>query len=208
MRTIKGYPKEIEIGVDGATLHDVNRLLLALMWDHELSNEDKHCLETSYRRERQRYLDGLYEMTDERREALLKLERRMAAEIRNCDLRLERMEAREKEERDKGMLFARNIRYHLEIENFSWEDFGSTDELELMDLLYSEDRLSGYWGITDGVTIYDKDEESSRDQYRQDKPEEELPTLNMLRNKYTVAWQDIEKIKKFRLTIVMDYYRS
>ncbi len=208
MRTIKGYPKEIEIGKDGVTLHDANRLLLALMCDHELADQDKHRLETSYRQERQRYLDGLYEMTDERKAALLRLERRMAAEIRNCDQRLERMMVSEKEKRDKGMLFARNIRYHLEIENFSHEDFGSTEELDLMDLLYSEDRLNTYWGITEGVTIYDKDEEDSWQHYRQDKPEEGLPTLNMLRNIYTVAWQDIEKIKKLRLTIVMDYYRS
>ncbi len=202
--TIYPYPRKIRIDGKRFTLEDANRLLLALSRDEELAEMDSGDLRDNYKKERQRYLDGLYEMTDERKATLLRLERRMAAEIRNCDLRLERMRAREKEKRDKGMRFARHIRYHWETGDYSYKDFATTDELELMESLFHEDKLNDYWGVCGEVFIGDTDTgEPSYD--KKEKPEETLPTLNMLREKYVIAWQDIEKIVNFRLFIEMEY---
>ena len=65
MKIYNGYPDEVVIDGVETTVHDVNRMLLSLMWDKRLSDGDKGYLLCQYRTERQRYLDAQYEMTEE-----------------------------------------------------------------------------------------------------------------------------------------------
>ena len=85
MKIYNGYPDEVVIDGVETTVHDVNRMLLSLMWDKRLSDGDKGYLLCQYRTERQRYLDAQYEMTEENRKLLAMQEQKLSDEIENCE---------------------------------------------------------------------------------------------------------------------------
>lgn len=107
MKIYNGYPDEVVIDGVETTVHDVNRMLLSLMWDKRLSDGDKGYLLCQYRTERQRYLDAQYEMTEENRKLLAMQEQKLSDEIENCEVRLERLKQRELEKKAQGLRSAK-----------------------------------------------------------------------------------------------------
>lgn len=115
MKIYNGYPDEVVIDGVETTVHDVNRMLLSLMWDKRLSDGDKGYLLCQYRTERQRYLDAQYEMTEENRKLLAMQEQKLSDEIENCEVRLERLKQRELEKKAQGLRSAKRIAYHWKL---------------------------------------------------------------------------------------------
>ena len=215
MKIYNGYPDEVVIDGVETTVHDVNRMLLSLMWDKRLSDGDKGYLLCQYRTERQRYLDAQYEMTEENRKLLAMQEQKLSDEIENCEVRLERLKQRELEKKAQGLRSAKRIAYHLEIDNRALEEGEpyNTEEVELWDYLFSENCTLWAWGVSyNSVEV--REEEDSRPDWRKNltrkvqpgkKEESSFKTLGCLKKKYGVAWQDVQKIQHFRLTIQMEY---
>jgi len=215
MKIYNGYPDEVVIDGVETTVHDVNRMLLSLMWDKRLSDGDKGYLLCQYRTERQRYLDAQYEMTEENRKLLAVQEQKLSDEIENCEVHLERLKQRELEKKAQGVRSAKRIAYHLEIDNRALEEGEpyNTEEVELWDYLFSENCTLWSWGVSyNSVEV--REEEESRLDWRKNltrmvqpgkKEESSFKTLECLKKKYGVAWQDVQKIQHFRLTIQMEY---
>ncbi len=203
MRYIKGYPAEIHIDGAGITLHDINKMILSVFDDKTISEEERLQLYTTYRTERQRFLDKIYDMTAEKKNHFLQLEQRLAREISSCAQRLERMRAHEEQRAKKGLEHATSIEYHLEVADCDPDAFHSREEVDLQDTLFAENRLDIAWGI-DQEQVLCCAEEVENLSHSQHIDEASLPYLNHLRDTYLVAWQDIEKIARFMLTI---YYR-
>ncbi len=204
----KGYPYEVHIDGKDTTVHDVDKLLMALHDDDDIYEDVRDELSGIYLRERQRYLDEHYEMTAERNDALTALERRLAAEIRRCDKYLERLLSREKEKEKSGQRSARVVRYHLEVDDRLHEECLSEEEAEFWYMLFEENRHYSMWGFVYNV-VYCKEEDEffASPYYTHDAGDvaEEFPTLGLMREKYLVAWEDIEKIRHLALTIEFKY---
>ncbi len=215
MKIYNGYPDEVVIDGVETTVHDVNRMLLSLMWDKQLSDGDKGYLLCQYRTERQRYLDAQYEMTEENRQSLTIQEQKLSDEIENCEVRLERLKQRELEKKVQGLRSAKRIDYHLEIDNRTLEEGEpyNTEEVELWDYLFSEKCTLWSWGVSHNSVEVRDEEESSLDWRKNrtrmvqpgEKEESSFKTLECLKREYGVAWQDVQKIQYFRLTIQMEY---
>ena len=211
MKIYNGYPDEVQIDGTETTVHDVNRMLLSLMWDKRLIDPDKEYLSRHYRTERQQYLDAQDEMTEENRQALQAVEQKLSDEIQHCEARLKRLKQRELEKKAKGMRSAKRIHYYLEVANYSPEENESynSEDIELWDYLFGENRLSWHWGLDYGSTIVEEREEQCRwkNRIRTAQPidKETFKELNALKEKYHVAWQDVQKIKNFMLTIRLEY---
>ncbi len=189
MKTIKGYPINIHIDGTRVTLHDVNKLLIMLSKDENVSEAERNDWGEMYREERQRFLDKLYDETTHKKNILLKLEQRLAKEINTCVHRMERMKAREEERKKQGLEYAKDIVFHLEIDNIYGAGYSEEDE-ELFDVLFEEYRFLSNWGIPCTETISTDETDKSA-----------FPLLSKLREKHIVAWQDIEMIRKFQLTV-------
>ncbi len=212
MQLIKGYPKDIHIDDVEVTVHDVNRLILSLNDDMYVTQKEKDELKTIYLEERQAYLDKIFNMTKEKKANFLELEKRISEEIEDCRERLERMKIREEEKKENGEAYATNIEYHLQIDNYNRNifDFSETDELQ--DVLFEEDKFYSLWGFKCEKTTCGENEEDNFDDYsfkpKGTKAEENLYNINRLKEIYNVAWEDIEKIKGFMLTIKFKYPRK
>lgn len=211
MRIYNGYPDEVHIDGTDTTLHDVNRMLLALMLDERLTDADKEYLTRLYRIERQRYLDAQYEMTETRRRVLQQIERKLADELHGCEARLNRLLQREREKKSQGLLRpAGYIHYHLEVANYAPEENESysSEEVELWDSLFCENRLSWHWGLEWGTVAVDDGQQYRREgrvKTMRTADHASLRNLTAIKEKYHVAWQDIQKIKHFMLTVRLEY---
>ncbi len=211
MRIIKGYPLEINIDGVKVTIHDVNRLILSLYEDMHITPKEKDELKEIYLQERQAYLDKIYHMTEEKKALFLELEKRLSEEIEDCRARLERMKIREEEKKNSGEAYATNIEYHLQIANIRRNfDFSEADDIQ--DALFEEDKFNPFWGFRYERTTCGEDEEDNSYNYSskpaETKADENLYNINHLKEKYIVAWEDIEKIKDLMLTIKFIYSRE
>lgn len=215
MRYNRGFPEEIVIGENGMSVGDVERLMLSLDHDDSLGEIDNSVLMRTYKQERQKYLDEHYEMTPERRSRLQEVERMMWEKYDNmeklCKLHVEQ----EKKKQQQGVRIPNHIDYHLEVDNTVAEGL-SDAEIDLFDLLCAEDRYHcAVWGWKHINYSYS----FNSDNYTQsDNPlgrdEREIGEdgftngFHSLKKMYTLAWQDMENITDFRLTVDYWYYND
>ncbi len=201
MTTIKGYPVEIHIDESEVTVHDVNRLILSLYDDKYVTPKEKDELMRIYLQERQEFLDKNYHMTEEKKAHFLELEKRLSLEIEACRERLERMKRREEEKKNSGDAYAKTIEYSLEVANCNRGYFNFSEADDIQDTLFEEDRFYPYWGFDYGWTKCGEEKEDNSYSYlsksAKTKRDENLDNINRLKERYNVAWDDIEKIKDF-----------
>ncbi len=208
MTMIKGYPVEINIDGIEVTVHDVNRLILSLYDDRYVTPKEKDELKTIYLQARQAYLDKVYHMTEEKKAIFLELEKRLSEEIGDCRDRLKRMKRREEEKKDSGEAYATKMEFHLEVSNCNRRGFDFSEADDIQDTLFEEDRLYPFWGFESGwTTCGEKEDNPYSYLYKPEKTkaDEDLYNIKKLKEKYNVAWEDIEKIKGFMLTINFSY---
>lgn len=222
MKMYNGYPEEVKIDDKDTTLHDVERLLLSLMWDDRLPENDKNHLSAIYRKERQRYLDGRYILTDEKYKVLQDLEQKISDEASKCRERMKRLKQKELDKERDGLLPASGIDCHLEVDNIDLGDSYSDEAVDLWDCLFGEDDRYPMWGfhymeIGTHVDLgmgrpieFDNDykyqgHRSDNEEETVDNKLEAFEELNRLRATYLVAWQDIERIQNLALTINLWY---
>lgn len=204
IRYEKGFPEEIVIGEGGMSVNDVERLMLSLDGEKSLMKYRREWLMGYYTKERQKYLDERYEMTPERRNRLLEVERMMwksRDEIEPlCKLHVERELRKQK----RGIRIPTRIGYHLEVGNTEVEGLSDV-EIDLFNLLCAEDRYcSHWWGYE--YSYYDFE----RGQYVLRRRQEEARQMDQdgftygfhsLKDNYGLAWQDMERITCFWLTV-------
>lgn len=209
MKYYKGYPEEMKVDGQEATLHDIERAMLSLYWDKTLCDGDKNHLMDQYKEERMRYLDSIFQPTGTDRLRLKEVERMFAdAQQRMSDVcqRLIKTELQKKEQRQKA---ANELSLHLEVwnledtESLSYSD----EENDLWNILFGEERnYYPYWGLmTNHVYINESELKEYRRPAIHDATDKEENPLILLKETYKPGWQDILKITRFYLTVDLYY---
>lgn len=225
MRYYKAFPEEMKIEEGGATLHDLERTMLSLYWDDEISEIDKDFLMNNYKLERMRYLDTSFAWTEYNIRKLKEVEELYLNALKRAEYTLKRLTEREAGKRKNGQMAASVICIHLEIANLqdTEERVFSDEEKELWDLLCSEDRdCDPLWGMVHNTIILDQHmEDKQKNIWLYHKAnywkgaEDQENTNPYIRNfnakfcsmkeTYALPWQDMKYITKFWQTVDLQY---
>lgn len=212
MRYERGYPMEIVIGEGGMSVSDVESLMLSLSDDNNISESSEQWLMKDYAAKRQKYLDEHYEMTDERRSRLLEVDR-MLWEKRDLMYTVYKQHVNRAVRMYKqGMRIPREISCHFEVDNN--RDERIDDRMcDLFNLLCGEARNEkSNWGyIFDycNLTNIDDGFELKTKKMSREMTDDGLTNaLHSLKERYKLAWQDVEIITGFVFTIYYDYGNS
>lgn len=219
MKYYKGFPEEVKIGEGEMTLHDVERNMLSLYWDEKLNGMDKDFLMRRYKRERMRYLDEAFQLTEEKTQALKGVETLWQEARMRMESTKKRLAEREVEKMKQGRLAARYVRLFLEIGNLedTEEVSYSDEENDLWGILCGEDRRHDlFWGIdwtSEDITAYEQREEwnncrlkSSPKEQTEGRTSENFDRDFLgMKERYLLAWTDILRITRFDLTVKMCY---
>lgn len=209
MRYERGYPKKIAIGEDGISVSDVESLILSLSYDLNIGENSKHYLMKYYTSVWQEYLDGHYEMTDERRNRLLEVDR-MLWEKRDFMYMVYKQHIdRAVRMYKQGLHFPKSVSCHFEVDNNQNQRIDDRT-CDLFDILCGEARnkksnwglIHDYWHITH---IDDRVLQMTNKMAREVKANGLTKALHDLKERYTLAWQDVEIISGFVFTIYCDY---
>ena len=220
MKYYKGFPEEVKIGEGEMTLHDVERNMLSLYWDEKLNGMDKDFLMRQYKRERMRYLDETFQLTEEKTQALKGVETLWQEARMRMETTKKRLAEREVEKMKQGKLAARCVRLFLEIGNLedTEEVSYSDEENDLWGILCGEDRRHDlFWGIdwtSEDIAAYGQREEWENNCRLKSSPKEQTEdgaseTFDRdflgMKEKYLLAWTDILRIIRFDLTVKLCY---
>lgn len=198
----KGFPEEITIGEGGMSIDDVNRLMLSLDGERCMTRFRRHDLMHYYAVERQQYLDERYEMTPERKEKLLEVERLMWKSRDEMEA-LHRLHVeQEQRKRKQGIRIPAKICYHLEVGNVEIEDLSDVEN-DMFNLLYAEDRYwSMNWGYEYSYYDFEKEEYIPPRHWCENVHQDGFThEFHSLKDRYCLAWQDMEMITRFWLTV-------
>lgn len=200
--------------IDGkeTTVLDVERLILSLYWDKNISERDNDRLSGDYKRERQRWLDSQFLRDEENTKRLEEVANMLAA----ADKRLrDTAETFATEQLAQGEQGAKSMTLHLEIDDqLGGPSEGITDEdAELWDALCNEDRCHDrYWGFRCFVVDLTDKRAKPKDmlwwklgRLTDDANETMEQRFATLRERYFLAWQDIIKIPRFVMTVDVEY---
>lgn len=220
MKYYKGFPEEVKIGEGEMTLHDVERNMLSLYWDEKLNGMDKDFLMRQYKRERMRYLDETFQLTEEKTQALKGVETFWQEARMRMETTKKRLAEREVEKMKQGKLAARCVRLFLEIGNLedTEEVSYSDEENDLWGILCGEDRRHDlFWGIdwtSEDIAAYEQREEWGNNCRLKSSPKEQTEdrasdTFDRdflgMKEKYLLAWSDLLRITRFDLTVKLCY---
>lgn len=201
MKTYKGYPAEVHIDGETMTVNDVERLILSLYWDKEISKRDNERLSEDYKRERQRWLDSQFTKDEESAKRLNEVAAMFTAAEKRMENTAKSMAAEVRERCDSG---AKRIVLHVEIGDLlGGPSAGITDEdAELWDALCGEEcNYYPYWGVS--CLYVDLTHDKKWNTGRQEDKARYTPEqqLSVLRDAYLLAWQDIIRIPRFVMTV-------
>lgn len=209
--------------VDGqeVTLHDIERTMLSLYWDKNISESDKDHLMDQYKEERMRYMDSIFPFTETNRKQLEKAEALfIQAQQRMEEVRQHLLET-ELQKRKQGLKAAQRFALHLEIwdREDTEERCYSDEECDLWGVLCGEEhRYTPFWGVMkDHVYVNEKElEDNNLPQQRLRNPiledrlkEKQTNGLGKdfcyMKESYKLSWQDMTQISRFTLTVKMYY---
>lgn len=220
MKYCKGFPEEVKIEEGNMTLHDVERTMLSLYWDERLNERDKDFLMRQYKSERMRYLDETIQLTADKMQVLKGVETLWQEAQKRMETTKKRLAEREVEKMKQGKPAARYVRLFLEIGNL--EDTAEVsyldEESDLWGVLCGEDRRHDlFWGVvwtSENITVYEQQEEwknncrikSSSKEQTEDRTSETFDRdFLQMKEKYLLAWTDIQRITRFDLTVKLCY---
>lgn len=199
--------------IDGkeTTVHDVERLILSLYWNKNISERDNDRLSNDYKRERQRWLDSQFQHNEENTKRLNEVSKMLAA----ADKRLrDTAETFVTEQSARGEQGAKCMTIHIEIEDqLGGPSEGITDEdAELWDALCNEDRYHDpHWGFRCfKVDLTEKKVKLIdllwwKRAHQGNEPSETIEQrFSTIRERYFLAWQDIIRIPRFVMTVEME----
>ncbi len=207
MTYYNGYPENVEIGIHGMSIDDVEHLILTLYGEDNIHPINRTMLWDNYTKARAQYWDAQFEIGEEEKKQLNELGKKIIAQIEEMYALRDRLLRLELEKKEKGKREAKRIELEMVIQDWYSED--ATDmEVDFYNGLFSfQTKLRSIYHLCKCHASTENEEQMLtepnywEEEYTQLAEDGILQIVHKLKKDGNLAWKDIDKILGFEMKV-------
>lgn len=207
MTYYNGYPENVEIGIHGMSIDDVEHLILTLSGEDNIHPINRIMLWDNYTKARAQYWDAQFDMGEEEKKLLNELGKKIIAQIEEMYALRDRLLRLELEKKENGKREAKRIELEMVIQEWYSED--ATDmEVDFYNGLFNfQMKLRSIYHLCK-CHASTEDEEQNRtepnyweEEYTQQAEDDILQIVHQMKKDGNLAWKDMDKILGFEMKV-------
>ena len=202
-----GYPENVEIGIHGMSIDDVEHLILTLSGEDNIHHVNRIMLWDNYTKARAQYWDAQFDMGEDEKKRLNELGKKIIAQIEEMYALRDRLLRQELEKKENGKREAKRIELEMLIQDWYSED--ATDmEVDFYSGLFNfQSKLRNFYHLCKcHVSTEDEEQDLTRSNYWKEKytqlaEDGILQIVHKMKEDINLAWKDMDKILDFEMKV-------
>lgn len=207
MKFYNGYPENVEIGIHGMSIDDVEHLILTLSGEDNIHPVNRIMLWDNYTQARAQYWDAQFDMGEDEKKRLNELGKRIIAQIEEMYALRDRLLRQELEKIRNGKKGAKRIELETVIQDWYSED--ATDmEVDFYNGLFGfQTKLRNFYHLCKCYASTEDEEQNLtepnywEEKYTQLAEDGILQIVHKLKEDGNLAWKDMDKILDFEMKV-------
>lgn len=207
MKFYNGYPENVEIGIHGMSIDDVEHLILTLSGEDNIHPVNRIMLWDNYTKARAQYWDAQFDMGEDEKKQLNELGKKIIDQIEEMYVLRDRLLRQELEKKENGKREAKRIELEMLIQDWYSEDATDMEVDFYSGLFSSQTKLRKFYHLCKCYASTEDEEQNLtepnywEEKYTQLAEDGILQIVHEMKEGGNLAWKDMDKILDFEMKV-------